>query len=287
MTTEETEVWLPKSRVPLVRSGARVRAIGETGIDLFGLPGIEPDAGLVRYLQSFQEIVSWYGASRPEFRNAMQALGVPVRFLAALPPEDGTLHAADFFLRQVGGQGPALPRVPVPACVRRGIVIHPLSGGARKNWPLARFQELARRLARYGEVRWSRGPEEQLPGAVCLDEVYELACWLAGAELYIGNDSGVSHLAAAVGTPVVALFGPTRPEVWVPRGPVVRVVRAESGDMMTLAADAVEEACLAVLEEVRGGSRAGAVREPDGQGTAAGGHAAGERRAGLLGLTGQ
>jgi ADP-heptose:LPS heptosyltransferase len=43
--------------------------------------------------------------------------------------------------------------------------------------------------------------------------------------MYIGNDSGITHLAAAVGTPVLALFGPTNPEVWAPRGPHVRVGR--------------------------------------------------------------
>ncbi len=47
--------------------------------------------------------------------------------------------------------------------------------------------------------------------------------WLARASLYIGNDSGITHLAAAVGTPVLAMFGPTDPAVWAPRGPNVRV----------------------------------------------------------------
>ena len=61
------------------------------------------------------------------------------------------------------------------------------------------------------------------PDAVRIDDLYELACWLAGAGLYIGNDSGITHLAAAVGTPVLAFFGPTDPEVWAPRGPHVRM----------------------------------------------------------------
>jgi len=58
-----------------------------------------------------------------------------------------------------------------------------------------------------------------------IDDLYELAQWLAGARLYIGNDSGVTHLAAAVGIPVLALFGPTDPAVWAPRGANVRVAR--------------------------------------------------------------
>ena len=75
-------------------------------------------------------------------------------------------------------------------------------------------------------VRWCAGPEDQpLQDAVQMDDLYDLACWLARARLSVGNDSGITHLAAAVGTPVLALFGPTDPEIWAPRGPNVRVGR--------------------------------------------------------------
>jgi ADP-heptose:LPS heptosyltransferase len=60
---------------------------------------------------------------------------------------------------------------------------------------------------------------------VHIDDLYELARWLAQARLFVGNDSGITHLAAAVGTPVLALFGPTDPAVWAPRGPHVQVGR--------------------------------------------------------------
>ena len=52
----------------------------------------------------------------------------------------------------------------------------------------------------------------------------ELAAVLRKCDLYVGNDSGVTHLAAAVGIPVVALFGPTDPRVWGPRGDKVLTV---------------------------------------------------------------
>jgi ADP-heptose:LPS heptosyltransferase len=75
-------------------------------------------------------------------------------------------------------------------------------------------------------VRWCGGPDDPaLEGAVHLDDLYELAGWLARARLYIGNDSGITHLAAAVGTPVLALFGPTDPAVWGPRGRNVRIAK--------------------------------------------------------------
>jgi len=52
-----------------------------------------------------------------------------------------------------------------------------------------------------------------------------LASILAHCQAYLGNDSGVSHLAAAVGTPTVAIVGPTDADVWAPRGASVRIVR--------------------------------------------------------------
>ncbi len=66
-----------------------------------------------------------------------------------------------------------------------------------------------------------------MPGADRFDDLGELANWLAGARVYIGNDSGITHLAAAVGTPTVALFGPTDPELWGPRGERVSCLRNE------------------------------------------------------------
>jgi len=57
-------------------------------------------------------------------------------------------------------------------------------------------------------------------------EVAALAALLAGCAGYLGNDSGVSHLAAALGVPSVVVFGPTDPARWAPLGPQVRVVRS-------------------------------------------------------------
>lgn len=68
------------------------------------------------------------------------------------------------------------------------------------------------------DTEWSAGPDEQLAEAVRFDDLGSLARWLAGARAYAGNDSGISHLAAAVGIPVLAIFRCTDPAVWAPRG---------------------------------------------------------------------
>ena len=85
-------------------------------------------------------------------------------------------------------------------------------------------------------VRWSAGPQEAMEDAVRFENLYHLACWLACARVYIGNDSGITHLAAAVGTPVVAIFGPTDAAVWAPRGERVSVVSAGSLDAISVEA---------------------------------------------------
>ncbi len=224
LKTDYTEVWVRSELVPLIRFADRVQSIASIGLDLVGLPGVEPPASAIERLRSFDSIVSWYGSRRPEFREHVRSLGLPFEFHPALPPPSENIHATDFFLRQVGSTGGALPRIPCPPAAPSDFaVIHPFSGSARKNWPLDRFRELAAQLP--VPVRWCAGPEESLADAIRMPDLYELGCWLASARLYIGNDSGITHLAAAVGTPVVAIFGPTDPAVWAPRGVNVRVVK--------------------------------------------------------------
>ncbi|MGA7414689.1 MAG: glycosyltransferase family 9 protein [Bryobacteraceae bacterium] len=226
LQVEYTEVWVPTAVAPLLRFTDHVRAIAATGLDLLGIGDHPPPESLLATLESFDSIVSWYGENRPEFREAAEAVNPNWTFLKALPPDGYGLHAADFFAQQVGAPAGLSPSIPVRQFVQHGaVVIHPFSGSRKKNWPLERFQELATRLDE--PVKWLAGPEDVLPGADRFEDLGALAGWLAGARVYIGNDSGITHLAAAAGTPTVALFGPTEPDVWGPRGVRVRCVRQE------------------------------------------------------------
>jgi heptosyltransferase-3 len=224
LRTDYLEIWTAGPNVSLVRFADRVRSIASTGLDLLGVT--DPPARLIEELRGFDSIVSWYGANRPEFRELAESLALPFTFFQALPPADGGMHAADFYLDQVGGEGNAVPRICCGVPREDFAVIHPFSGSPRKNWPLDKFRALALALERAMPVRWCGGRDDPpLEGAVHLDDLYELACWLARARLYIGNDSGITHLAAAMGTPVLALFGPTDPAVWGPRGRNVRIAK--------------------------------------------------------------
>lgn len=253
LTGGSTEVWVAAQNVPLIRFAAAVHSIASTGLDLLEIEGPTRCAPLIERLAAFDLIVSWYGAARPEFRSVVSALNLPFHFLSALPDGPGR-HAVDFYLEQVRPLAlrrvQAVPRLPCPAVQGNFAVIHPFSGSRRKNWPIERFRQVARRLEQFLPVAWCAGPEEELPEACRFDDLYELACWLAGARLYLGNDSGVTHLAAAVGAPVVAVFGPTDPRIWAPRGERVRVVATDEPGrpIECVPVEAVLEAALALLE---------------------------------------
>jgi hypothetical protein len=191
-----------------------------------GIDDVQPPQLLLERLRCFDRILSWYGTNRPEFQEALRAINPNCVFWPALPKEGQGIHAADFYLHQVGAPLGSDPRIIVPANEPRGtVVIHPFSGGSKKNWPLPKFQALAQALAL--PVEWLAGPEEDLDGARQIQSLDALARWLTGARLYIGNDSGITHLAAALGIPVVALFGPTSPEIWGSRGDNVSILRNE------------------------------------------------------------
>jgi heptosyltransferase III len=212
-----TEVWAARAVLPLIRFAERTRAIADTGLDLVGVVEGARVAVIEAALETFDSIYSWYGANRPEFRDAVRHL--PFTFFPALPPP-----------------AEGIPRIAVPEIpVQDFIVIHPFASNVSKRWPMGRFRAVADGLG--VPVKWTAGPEEPLEDAVRFEDLYELACWLAGARAYIGNDSGIAHLAAAVGTPVVAIFLTTDPRVWSPRG-VGRVVVLENPQLEEVVAAA-------------------------------------------------
>src|SRR5579875_848878 len=128
-----------------------------------------------------------------------------------------------------------------PAGRAAPLAIHPGSGGARKCWPVSSFAELIQRLWQQAiPVLLLGGPadheriaalQQMLPApeidmlTMLVDApLLEVATALQACRGYIGNDSGITHLAAMTGIPVVALFGPSDPAVWRPVGPNVTIL---------------------------------------------------------------
>ena len=97
LQADYTEVWVRWRCVPLVLFADRVRSIASTGLDLLELPETEPPRELIEHLRTFDSIVSWYGANRPEFRERACAIGSAGAVSRALPGHGRAIHAADFF----------------------------------------------------------------------------------------------------------------------------------------------------------------------------------------------
>jgi heptosyltransferase-2 len=140
------------------------------------------------------------------------------------------------------------------------IAIHPGSGSHEKNWPLGnwirlfspgcRFADLERLLVISGEAdepqadqleREWKNRSVRFARNLCLPR---LAAVLEHA-MFIGHDSGISHLAAAAGASCVLLFGSTNPDVWAPKNDNVQVLRSPSGRLDDLQIETVKAALAA------------------------------------------
>ncbi|MCK4728100.1 MAG: glycosyltransferase family 9 protein, partial [Desulfobacterales bacterium] len=119
------------------------------------------------------------------------------------------------------------------------IIMHPGAGSPRKRWPVENFVQVATiiRKMNLGEVVFVVGPAEsdlapfikaRPKGGFRVYEVCDLShvmVLVQQARCFLGNDSGVTHLAAFMGTPTVAIFGPSSPKRWAPVGRATKVLR--------------------------------------------------------------
>jgi ADP-heptose:LPS heptosyltransferase len=208
------------------------------------------DTVLLSFLRGFALVVAW--SNLPLLAEKLSRLGIPLLHASPHPPAG--VHASDHLYRSLSPLG-VLGRAPPPEIdldedsrlaaldfLRRNalhpsdfVALHPSSGSPRKNWPARRFQELALRLRRENRrFAWIEGEADRKVVASLVNLVEApvardlplpvLASLLSLSRGFVGNDSGITHLAAAVKARTIALFGPTDPSVWAPRGPSVLVL---------------------------------------------------------------
>jgi ADP-heptose:LPS heptosyltransferase len=147
---------------------------------------------------------------------------------------------------EVGARGRTSARVLDPSRRPGPLIVHVGAGSRDKMWPLDRWCSFVDRLRDDGRsVSLIAGQVEhdlldaharhtfELRGGRMLDSLDALADVLLSAAAYVGADTGPTHLAAQLGTPTLALFGPTDPTVWAPVGPSVRVLAPLSPAPMT------------------------------------------------------
>jgi len=232
---------------------------------------------LCEYFSGFAHVFSYLFDPDGIFEANLRRAGV--HNLASIDPRPSEgLHAAvhlarpmeryALFLEEPAARihPSAADRAAVAAVVagseRPFAAIHPGSGGTRKNWPLDRWIEVIRALPGWNWLATGGEADGDLPERLAtafsdgrVRVVRDLPLPVLGAVLeraafYLGNDSGISHLAAAAGIPCLLAFGPTDPAIWAPRNRGVRIVSAPDGNLERLAVETVAAAARDIVRDV-------------------------------------
>lgn len=237
---------------------------------LFSPAPLAPD--FAGWLASFDLVVSYWPDPDGELRRRFPVRGGQSYLTASALPERAPaaahycdplkalgLETATYFCGLEGGYlvPGAAPAVPELSAREVVVALHPGSGSPKKNWPLERWTALAQWLRRVQPavqlliVAGEAEPDGLLSehGRVARSlPLPILAAELSRCRLFVGHDSGVSHLAAACGVRCILLFGPTDPAVWAPPAPHVQVIR-HGPELGSISVVAVQEAVSAVLAD--------------------------------------
>jgi len=236
------------------------------GVFFASLFADRPDPEVLRWMRDADRVHAWLARGDPDRRAdaTLRAEGVVVAW-HEVPRDDRERHVGDDYAGAVGLRGavapihahaPVVPDLVLPwhAPEARRVLLHPGSGGRYKRWDRRGFGlVLDALLAADRQPVVLVGPAEQGEAAtwrrpdVAVVEGLDLvaaAALIASAPVWIGNDSGMSHLAAALGRRGVVLFGATRAERWCPRGSLVPI--ATSGRALEDVARDVRARALAV-----------------------------------------
>jgi len=233
---------------------------------------------LADYFASFDLIVSYLYDPDRIFESNLRRCGVqnlicgPARIVEsaghaarqlARPMEQLGINVADFAERIFPSiEDREFAREFLASTTPPIIAIHPGSGSHEKNWPLenwidlfspsSRFARLEGLVVISGEADEAQTDElerEWKNRGVRFARNLPLPSLAAVLDrsIFIGHDSGISHLAAAAGANCVLLFGPTDPDVWAPKNKNVRVLRPPSGKLKHLQIETVEAALASLL----------------------------------------
>jgi heptosyltransferase-3 len=271
--------------VPLAMASGladEVRSIESRALAAFFVRDAPLDPEWTAFLAGFGSILSFLHDPDGTFRENLARCSHS-QFIAGPPRPDESQgrHATEVFLEPLERLGivraDPVPRLSLsrprgdrsaagpPRSLPPMLAAHPGSGSPRKNWPEAQWAALLGRLIRQtdfqllligGEAEGDR--VGRLAAALPVSRVHaardlplvELAERLTGCAAFIGHDSGISHLAAALGLPGVALWGDSVEDVWRPRSPRILLLRHPPG-LADLSVDQVMDALLAVWARQR------------------------------------
>ncbi|MDP2895233.1 MAG: glycosyltransferase family 9 protein [bacterium] len=260
--------WLSlvaKSRVRPLVQGVVDEFVDIDGTLLLPFFGERPDPVCeeFRYLNTFDLIISYLGSGGIISANLLSLPHPRVVNADVIPPPDYSRHITEYLLEPlsqlIDTSSPPFPSITIPTDAKewaRGflrasgvsssgplIAVHPGSGSRDKIVAPATFCRAVRQLQRRlpgAHVLVVEGEADEECVSVFLRELgaphlnvknrnlVEVASLLSHASLFLGNDSGIAHLAAAVGVPTIAVFRASNPKVWAPRGAHVWVATKDS-----------------------------------------------------------
>jgi len=197
---------------------------------------------------NFDIVITWHYDKEGVFVKNLEKIAGKV-IVGDIRPKKGVHQSLNLFYPILeinkGIQFPKILRLPnLPYWKPEGkseITIHPGSGSMKKVWGIENFLFLARKfLSENKKVKVILGEAElrkefsvfkELKGAHIKENlsIKELVRELLDGIVYVGNDSGVSHLSALLGIPTVVIFKETDPEIWAPRGERVHIISTYPG----------------------------------------------------------
>lgn len=247
--TAQLDVFARSEYAVLAPETIKVQSIERYEISRLFVEGGGAEDRVRDFFSSYLTVYSWAGSGQAVFRDQLSQVAECRVF--PFRPAGRWQHQMDYYYSCVAADAVALlPEIPLlPSAltwwqsyaVEQALVDQPLlvlapgSGALEKNWPARSFAEIAnwwrqskggRVLILFGPVEAERNNPNEWAGELILHTptLAQAAALLSRCQLYLGNDSGITHLAAAVGAPTVALFGPTDAAQWAPRGNAVSVL---------------------------------------------------------------
>jgi hypothetical protein len=227
-----------------------------------------PDEPVKRFLSSFDSAYVFTVNAASTLCGNIRNIVCDTKTIITIPPQGSSVHISIYRLVQCGfgpqeARGAQMLRIPNAQNkwandlmdnygFRQGrdllIAIHPGSGGKRKCWPLHHYEALIKMLTRQPRfvVLVFSGPAEDQKTEYLLsglemhteriihlhnEPLIRVASLIARSDFYLGNDSGISHLAGILKCRGIVLFGPTDPSLWRPLGDSLEVLRFDAGEL--------------------------------------------------------